>query len=564
MLIQFLILAACFSGKSDDTGHDCGPGTHWDGQYCVPDEDTDTDTDADADTDTDTDTDTDADTDADTDTDTDADTDLEDADGDGFTVEEGDCDDGDATIHPDATEICENGVDDNCDGSANDCLWDDQYLITSEALTLAGDRAGERAGRAVEGGGDVNGDGRPDVLVGAPYSAEGAEDAGKVYLGHGPITADLSLSDSAAIFTGFEEEQRAGSSLAFVGDTNGDGYGDVLIGAPGHNMSGAAYLFYGPVSGEHVLTEADSNWTGVGSQDGAGGCVSALGDVNGDGQADFVVGAAYESSWAVDAGGAFVFYGPASSSGTISGANARIYGQAYGLGAGLALAGGGDLDGDGVGDLAVYHGATFQTVSVFSGPISGVLTTADADASVAGSNNYTRLSASEHSLDIAGDSNGDGYDDLLIGAPECQEIESGMGAVFLFEGPLSGATDSFLCSARFDGVDGSDRAGCAVAFTGDLDAGGGSDILIGARSANDTAANAGAAYLVTGPFGGTSSLRSARASFLGSGGEYVGYDVAAAGDLTGDGLLDLLVGASSADGDITGSGAAFLLASDGL
>jgi hypothetical protein len=184
--------------------------------------------------------------------------------------------------------------------------------------------------------------------------------------------------------------------------------------------------------------------------------------------------------------------------------------------------------------------------------------------SVETASTYINLATEPHTLAIDGDVDGDGYDDLVIGAPETSDLVSNQGAVFVFTGPLAGTTDTFLATARLDGWDGSDRAGCAVSYTGDLDGDGGDDILVGAWAANYTVATAGAAYLVTSPFSGTSSLGSARASFLGEDGGYVGYAVTGTGDLTGDGLGDFVVGALLDPGDITGSGAAFLLASDGL
>ena len=289
--------------------------------------------------------------------------------------------------------------------------------------TREGNQAGARFGRAVAGVGDVNGDGFDDVLVGAPYF-DNAEGRAFLYLGSptGPSTTPAWIVD------GEGSSYYLGWDLSAAGDVNGDGLDDVLIGIPGFGM---ARVWHGTPSGVLVLgfTVID------GAPDGVGNFVSDAGDVNGDGFDDVIVGAPFWSNGQDLEGAALVFFGTAFG---ISTTEYGVYESNLAFDEfGRQVASAGDVDGDGFDDVAVtsseanYSGRT----SVFRGGPSGSLTLAWA--------------ATGFGFGLsAGDLNGDGFDDLIVGAPDhgtTPQGEEGRVVVYLgssagLSGPVWSAT----------------------------------------------------------------------------------------------------------------------------
>ena len=574
-LIALLISCNPFSNGEDDTGHECGPGTHWDGEYCAPDVDTDNpEGDADTDADTDSDTDSDADTDSDTDSDTDP---VDDYDGDGFTVEDGDCDDGDASVHPGAEEVCDNGVDDNCDGSTNGCGWGGEYLLPDVGIKLSGARSQDSTGRAIALGGDSNGDGSPEILVGAPYRDDGAQSTGAVYLLNGPITADASLDDGMAVLLGADEEDLVGWDIAFMGDTDGDGYDDFAVSKLGTQETssgrydGAVYVIHGPVSGTHQIADLGETWTAATQWEGSGETLSAVGDVTGDGTPDLLVGARNDSSYSNYAGAAWILNGPASGGGSFSSADVRIYGTSSSYMFGSSVSGLGDVNGDGVADFAASSPGYYRSgtgyvgrLSVFFGPVAGALLDTDADAAVYGTSSTGYLGYEGYALGEAGDIDGDGYDDLLVVHPEEHDgSNTYAGAIYIVGGDgLTGDVELLLADGKLLGSSSGVMLGLyGGAGVGDIDLDGQDDLLVGASQTSDHGSNSGTAYLVTGPIAGTSYVSdAARATFCGDGSSVkAGAALAGGVDITGDGMLDLLVGARGDDGDASDAGAVYIV-----
>jgi len=613
-LLLLLITAASCKDKPDSSLADSGP---------------DTSSEADADADTDADTDTDTDTDADADSNWDSDTGIAvDADGDGHTAQD-DCDDADSAVHPGAEELCDE-KDNDCDGEIdedvlvtyyldedgdgwgdssdtveaceqpagyaltggdcepedaevhpgalelrdgvdNDCDGDVDYLLLSDAdATLTGASAGDNAGRSISGAGDLDGDGHDDLLVGAPFEGSAGTNAGAAYVVYGPVSGSAYLSKAGHQLLGEQPGDQAGGSVAGVGDLDGDGYGDILVGAPYQDDAGqdagAVYLVLGPATGSTDLGLADAILLGEAESNQAGTAVAAAGDVDADGQLDALVAASGASS---TAGAVYVLPAPQSGTMDLGDAKAKIRGETRGDSAGgvalyaEAAAGAGDMDGDGISDLVIgalnesTEGASAGAAYVMYGPISGTQSLSSADAKLLGEGegHYAGWSVAG-----AGDMNGDGYDDALVGA--CAEDTGGgwAGAAYVVLGPPTGERSLGQAHAKLMGEDVGDTAGFSVDAAGDMDGDGRADVLVGVPGESSLQSYAGAAYAVLGPVTGSLSLGSPSMMMLGvSSSDYAGWSVSTAGDTDADGLDDLFIGAPQDTSGAGGAGTAHLV-----
>jgi len=357
-----------------------------------------------------------------------------------------------------------------------------------------GSHAGDALGRSVAVLGDVDGDGVPDFVVGAPAATGAASAPGYALV--------LSGADGGLIHrlltTGSAD--RFGWSVAVAGDVDADGVPDVLVGAPGSApVHGEAQLFSGATG---ALLRAAAG-VSPDSWDGFGFAVTGLGDVDGDGHADYAVG---QPSLSGEQPGSVRVYG-----GADGGLLYALEGLSAGDGFGSALAAVGDVDGDTVPDLVVgasggayvrlVSGATGALLHHFTGPGAGY------GACVA----------------AAGDIDGDGTGDLAIGSP-------------LFNGVdvMSGATAALL--RRFETLGGS--FGASIAALGDVDGDGTPDLLIGSPDDGLLGnAGSGSALVVSGQTGAHLY------KFFGNNGaEHAGASLASLGDLDGDALPELLLG----------------------
>jgi len=517
---------------------------------------------------------------------TDADTWYVDADGDGYgdadsTVQacdepsdavsdSSDCDDDDPTTSPGETEVCGDGLDNDCDASSDAaCALAGDYAASAANLVALGGATDDEAGTALHFLGDMDGDGLEDFATGAPKQDDAAGDAGTVYVLTGALTGTVTLSDLTATAWSDANTDKAGEALGAPGDVDGDGFADLLIGAKKDDQygsdAGLAWLVLGPASvGTADLAAAAASFHGPAGGE-AGYSVAGAGDQDGDGLADVLVGAHETDAPVSNAGSAYVVLDPANAGALLLDDAVVLEGVGNGDKAGSAVAGGSDLDGDGWDDLLV--GAREESTSgskagafyLLRGPVSGDLSLSDADEIVYGPQADARLG---ESFTMAGDVDGDGYADFAVGAPEDDENGDKTGTVYLFAGPASGLSLAGA-GATIVGTTTQSTSGSALA-AGNVDGDGYADLLIGSPNDDTAATDAGLGALFYGPVSGSLDNTDADASFYGSAtGDEAGTSVAL-GDWTGNGLDDVAVGAKDNDDGGSGAGGVWIWFAEGI
>lgn len=381
------------------------------------------------------------------------------------------------------------------------------------SFSIYGDASGDLFGKVVSGAGDVNGDGYPDLLIAAPsgihlasyvriisgisgseirtliggspnfgVSVDGIGDVnldgfGDIAVG---VTGDSSAGNQAGaveVFSGADgsliwkvlglnPEDQYGMALSNVGDIDGDGISEIIVGArgnygPGSQLSGYAHILSG-IDGSILL-----EFSGISPDDRFGQSVAGAGDVDGDGIPDVIVGADFDSSTFPFAGAARVF----------SGANGGIIHTLFGSAPydffGKSVAAAGDLNGDGRGELLIgafqsdsLYGSWTGSVSVISGANGAILNVQPGNSPYGG-----------FGIDVCsvGDTSGDGVPDYLVGGSEgTLPYNPGPGYARLFSGSDHSVLRTFYGAMPFDFF------GHSVTGIGDVNFDGLNDILIGA------------------------------------------------------------------------------------
>ncbi|MCK6522948.1 hypothetical protein L6R49_16095 [Myxococcota bacterium] len=439
----------------------------------------------------------------------------------GTVAEAGDCDDGDATVSPDAVEVCDDGVDNNCDESARPCAFAGEYDLGAADLILTG-VAGDEAGWAMCGA-DLNHDGADDLAIGAPG-------AGKVYVLYGPLTpGEMELSDADLTLTG-----ASGSELGYAllcADLNDDGGADLAVGAPGEDE---VTLWFGPLgSGSQTEGSADVTYTGRVSSSRFGSSLAGAADENGDGHSELMIGMPDFGS--DDWGGVYAYQGPLTSS------SARTFsddGSTENLAAGSAVAALPDITGDGRDEWVVSTNgaAALGEVHVVPGPLqTGVdlnvqsLVTLSGDAKGIGDGIGRSIST--------GDVTGDGLADVMVTTSTLGTSSLWLGgfdsSVQIFSGDRIRAGDDFPITIDYT----NDEITPRNLHAADLNEDGIDDLLVVNLTTSDTQV----AYLFYGPLTGDQLVTEANAIFTSDvGAVFNGVTVSA--DINNDGRRDVAMG----------------------
>jgi hypothetical protein len=410
-------------------------------------------------------------------------------------------------------------------------------LSTRADWTAESDQYRAWFGKSVGTAGDVNGDGYSDVIVGAHWYYDDQEYEGRAYVYHGSAEGLSARAD----WTAAESDQYAasfGRSVGTAGDVNGDGYSDVIVGAPGYDNGqvneGRAYVYHGSAAG----LSTTANWTAEGDQAwaGLGKSVGTAGDVNGDGYSDVIVGAYGYDHGQENEGRAYVYHGSATglstrADWTAEGDQARAL---FGYSVGTA----GDVNGDGYSDVIVGasdydHGQEDEgRAYVYHGSAAGL--SARADWTAEGDQAYARFGW--WSVGTAGDVNGDGYSDVIVGAAYYDNGQENEGRAFVYHGSAAGLSTTANWTAEGDRQH--DYFGWSVGMAGDVNGDGYADIIVGAPEHG----TGGRVYVYHGSAAGLSTTANWTAESDQAGAKF-GWSVGTAGDVNGDGYSDVIVGA---------------------
>jgi hypothetical protein len=427
-------------------------------------------------------------------------------------------------------------------------------ISTISSIMLECNQVSAYMGASVASAGDVNNDGYCDVIVGAYYYDNGQINEGVFFVYQGSASG-INNTPSSMVESN-QTGAQMGRYVRGAGDVNGDGYSDVIVGASyyanGQSNEGAAFVYHGGTTGisttASVVLERDQ------ADSYFGWSVSGAGDVNGDGYSDVIVGAVYYSNGQSQEGAAFVYHGSASGINTTV-ATMLECNQAAGY-LGWSVSSAGDVNGDGYSDVIV--GAVFYTngqsqegaAFVYQGSASGI------NSTVAVTLQSNQIGANlGRSVDTAGDVNGDGYSDVIVGALYYSNGQSQEGAAFVYHGSSTGINENAV--AMIEGNQIGAEMGYAASSAGDVNGDGYSDILVGAEGYNNSQTDEGAAFVYHGSASGISTIAAATVESNQAGAQ-MGYSVASAGDVNGDGYSDVIVGAAAFTNGQTGEGAAFV------
>lgn len=482
-----------------------------------------------------------------------------------------DCDDADPAVHPEAAEICGNGLDDDCDGLPGDCRLVGELSAAEADYVLVGPWLAS-AGFQLDLG-DVTGDGKADLVVGEPGVYDSNEVESAVWVWSFPLPSPRVMLAAAPTVLGDSEESGLGSDVTLA-DLDGDGVGDLVVSTPEESYAypneGLVLAWYGG------LPQGAGWWWGASSYLYGGpdayefGEALAVGDFDADGDPDLAASCPYDDYVTTNGGSVSVFTGPLAplTRGSRDSAALRLDGVTTSGYFGLRIQTLPDADGDGDDELIVASptesgGATNSgVVRVYSRLLRGDDELDDAAFTVRG----TSASEGLGWVGDVGDLDGDGQGDLVLGTSWGGD---GAGLVLAWFGPLQGTVDALAEQADLAvvGAVGGGHFGDAVGVD-DVDGDGHEDLLVGTNSLGEGVDSRGYLAVYYGPFSpGTLGPDDADLVIAGVEPEaWFGYGEPRAADLDGDGAPELVVAAPLADlqGSASDTGVIYVFRGRGL
>jgi len=459
---------------------------------------------------------------------------------------------------------------------------------TTNGPTLSDD---DYFGSGLSSLGDLNGDGVIDLAVGASYDDAGGGDRGALhilFLGGAPLgtmepASTVKIDDSTTNGPALADGDLYGGNVVSLGDLNNDGVDDIAVGAAYDNTGGAyrgaVHIHFmntdGSIDSTAVINDSTTNGPVLADDDYYGYGIAAIGDLNNDGVGDIAVGALGDDTGGTDRGAVYISFlntdGTVDSTVTIDDAttNGPVLGNDSYYGSGVAFLG--DLNDDGVGDIAVgaYNddgdgtdeGAVYISFMNTDGTVDSTVKIDDSTANgpvIATNDLYG------DKLAAIGDLNNDGVEDLAVGANGNDTGGTDRGAVHIHFLNTDGSIDSTVqiddSTTNGPVLSDSDAYGAGIVLLGDLNQDGVNDLAIGASGDDEGGSSRGAAHIhfmnADGSIDSTLEVNDTTTSgpVLADDDQY-GYGIGAVGDLNNDGVIDIAIGALGDDTGGTDRGA---------